>query len=240
MQPQALFFMGDIHGDFGAILRFVIIQDIRNAHIIQVGDFGLGFMEDDAERKLLARLNRILQERTIYLYAIRGNHDKPSCFLGHESRLPHITFLPDYTVLTLLGKNILCVGGALSIDRCNREQDFNYWLDEPFILDEEKLATYKDIDIVVTHNAPDLVPPFGMKEVNHEYFRRDPLLRTDLVQERLNLTKMFRILKQNPSNKLSYWFYGHFHAHIQTEVEGTSFVLLDLDQAYPFELENSK
>ncbi len=232
MQPNALYFMGDIHGDFGAILRFVMIQDIQNAAIIQVGDFGLGFIEDDAERKLLARLNRILQQRNIHLYAIRGNHDKPSCFLGHESRLPNISFLPDYTVLSLSGKKILCVGGALSIDRCNREQDINYWLEEPFIFEEKKIACCSNIDIVVTHNAPDLVPPFGMEGVNHEYFRRDPPLRTDLVQERLDLTKMYRILKQEPSNKLTHWFYGHFHSHIITDLEGTQFVMLDLDQAY--------
>ena len=38
-----ILYLGDIHGSFNLIHQYVKKYDIKDAHIIQVGDFGVGF-----------------------------------------------------------------------------------------------------------------------------------------------------------------------------------------------------
>jgi predicted phosphodiesterase len=235
MQP--LYLVGDIHGDIGVIIRFLMINDVTEAGIIQVGDFGIGFHPPKEEEKLLGILNQVLENRQVKLHVIRGNHDNPACFRDGSKNKSHITFLPDYSVLRFFDKNFLCIGGALSIDRSNREAGKDYWYREGFVFDEERIKQIKNIDIVVSHSSPDVAFPFDMGGVNHEYFRRDPTLRSDLAQERINLTKAYYLLREEASNKLSHWFYGHFHQHHEMQVDNTLFVLLNIDEVYKFPLD---
>lgn len=77
----------------------------------------------------------------------RGNHDDPAYF--QEERVHHERFrcIPDYSVIQACGHNILCVGGAVSIDRDYRKKHdsrnsrsgvASYWTDEMPVYDKEK------------------------------------------------------------------------------------------------------
>jgi DNA repair exonuclease SbcCD nuclease subunit len=179
------------------------------------------------------------------IYGIRGNHDNPHWFDGGID-MTNLKLLPDYTFLTLEGKGILGVGGAVSIDRKPRinenESNIRYgsdkrcwWPGEKFVLDEDKLKDLDPgtVDIVVTHTAPAFCWPRndnGFAPIVEDFARIDGKLKTELLIERGKLNEMYQILNKNQS--LDKWFYGHFHRHEITLEGSTEFILLDINQLY--------
>jgi len=105
---------------------------------------------------------------------IRGNHDDPAYF--QEERIHHERFrcIPDYSVIQACGHNVLCVGGAVSIDRDYRKKHdsrhlrsgvASYWADEMPVYDKERLDSISQelkIDTVVTHTAPSFRLMWGL------------------------------------------------------------------------------
>ena len=55
------------------------------------------------------------------LILMRGNHDNPDYFENRLIDYPRMKTIPDYCVIQFSGNNILCIGGAVSIDREYRE-----------------------------------------------------------------------------------------------------------------------
>jgi hypothetical protein len=239
-------YLGDIHGNFNLIHQYVKMYDIKDAHIIQVGDFGVGFQTLEKERRMLEMYHPLLVKNNVFVWAIRGNHDYKPYFDNDPFGFTNIKLIPDYTVLNLEGKNILCVGGAVSVDRmwrytkCQRNGDFitklgneSWWPDETFVLDIDKIANLRDINIVVTHTCPDYCPPdntFGFGPFVEGIIREtgDKELKTDLMAERLAVTEMFTVLKMN--NDIENAYYGHFHKTDQIQMYGTNHRLLNVGE----------
>ena len=228
-----IMYLGDIHGNFGLIHQYVKKYDIKDAHIIQVGDFGVGFAILDKERRNLAMFHDLLVKNNVIVWAIRGNHDYRPYFDNDPFGFSNIKLIPDYTVLELEGNKILCVGGAVSVDRewrytgAQRRGDFevkpgqSWWKDEVFVLEKEKIVDLKGINIVVTHTCPSYCPPdntFGFGTFVEGIIRDtgDIGLKTDLMVERQAMTDLFHLLKIN-GNNIKRHYYGHFHkSEVQT------------------------
>ncbi len=123
--------VGDIHSYYGSYRQ--IIDGCDNS--LQVGDFGIGFGEDDFER-------------IGSHHFIRGNHDDP------ELCKKNVHWVPDGT----MHNGIFCVGGGFSIDRSCRTEGLDWWSDEELSQGElyKVLDIYESIkpDYVVTHEAP--------------------------------------------------------------------------------------
>lgn len=244
---KPLLFLGDIHGNFNYVKWYIKAHKIKDCTIYQVGDFGIGFTNEFNDMNVLGDLNKFLKERNIQMYAIRGNHDNPKFFDGHLANyFDNLHLLADYTMIDIEGVKILGVGGAVSVDRrprmreqleyarANRDVEL-YWYDEVFILDEEKLKTFENIDIVVTHTAPDFCTPDnknGFGYLVNQFATDDTKLFADLREERDLLTKMCNILKEK--NKVDYWFYGHFHKDWFGNIEGTNYRLLTINEIYEY------
>lgn len=240
-------FLGDIHGEFVKINRYIKKYDITDADIYQVGDFGVGFKSFEKELRQLKPLNEVLKNRNITLYAIRGNHDYPEYFRTDPFQFSNIKLLPDYTVVESNGQKILLIGGAISVDRGGRYttrqkiKDYeihgneSWWYDEVFVLDEEKLKTFTDIDVVVTHTCPSYCEPFmkgGVGGFVEDLIRKygDLELRGELMDERILLDKVFEILSEK--NDIKFHYYGHFHNTSVTVNNGIKHRLLDIDEFY--------
>ena len=242
---KSIMMLGDIHGNFNYLKWYIKAHKITDCVIYQVGDFGIGFKREFNDMNVLGDLNKFLNEFNIKLYAIRGNHDNPYFFDGHlENYFTNLHLLPDYTVIDFKGTKILGVGGATSIDRklrlnemrenlkYNREIEL-YCHDECFKLDEEKLKTFENIDIVVTHTAPDFCVPTnknGFASIVTHYMVGDEKLGDDLINERTLLTKMWDVVTEK--NKPKLWLYGHFHNENNEVINGCEFRLLDINQMY--------
>jgi predicted phosphodiesterase len=237
---EKIYVLGDIHGAYNTITWWVNKFDIKNSIIIQLGDFGIGFKSNkEAEHRPLIALNVILSENSVHLYVIRGNHDDPECFTSDEFNKSNITFLPDYSVLELEGTKILLVGGAISIDRSVRKQDVppSWFPGEVFVLNEEKLSEYRNIDVVITHTAPSFCYPVGWNQLVYDWADVDPGLHHELPEERKKLTKMWDILNKN--NKIKKYFYGHFHSSKKEIHEGTEFILLGIGEFHELIINDS-
>jgi len=253
---KRILYLGDIHGNFNLINQYVKQYGLKDCVIIQVGDFGVGFAHLEKERRMLGYINPILEKNNIMLYAIRGNHDFKPYFDNDPFGFSNIKLLPDYTILNLeidmLGltetKNILCVGGAVSVDRNWRKTDKqrkgdytvhpgqSWWKDEVFVLDNEKLVDMKGIDIVVTHNSPDYCPidnstGFGPFVEGIIRDTGDTELKTDLLFERNQITNMFHTLKLN-GNDITNHYYGHFHRSDTINMYGVKHRLLGIGELW--------
>ena len=162
--------------------------------------------------------------------------------------------IPDYSVLQTPTHNILCIGGAISIDRTYRQLVLKenalkysiyhgcttneaeklcqqvYWEDEPCYYDEEKLSQLKlnniNIDIVCTHTCPSFTKPFGKENIGY-WLSKDENLERDIDNEREVMDKVYNKLKTD-GHSLDMWFYGHFHYHNVQFVDNTKFVMLDM------------
>ena len=244
-----LMFLGDIHGQFNIIHQYVKLYDIKDAHIIQVGDFGVGFKTLAKENRLLEDYHTQLVKKNVHVWAIRGNHDYKPHFDNDPFGFTNIHLVPDYTVLELCDKRILCIGGAVSVDRkwrytFKQKQGIfenqtlgkeSWWPDEVFVLDRDKLSEMRNIDIVVTHTAPHYCEPdntFGFGPFVESIVREtgDTDLKTDLNIERQAMTDAFSILKMN--NTITHAYYGHFHKSDVMNFDGIKHRLLNINELW--------
>lgn len=253
---SSVFFIGDIHGQFRAIGNWIKTNNLKNCALIFCGDFGLGFSSTKCETNELIKSNRICEENDVDCYVIRGNHDDPSYFNTNSQKikLSRFNLLSDYTIIQTPNHNILCVGGAISIDRFNRKTMYEYdiqtlmrrknlsfkkaiktaqpywWEDEKFLYNETKLDEMHEyglkIDVVATHSAPDFCQPLTNPR-SIGWTNIDDELENDLYNERNDITKLYKHLKEQ-GNSISYWFYGHYHMHNFEIIEGTKFIGLDM------------
>ncbi len=222
-----IYFIGDIHGQFKGLVHWVKQRKITDSKIVQVGDFGLGFIHKVKEINDLQHLNKFLKITGNTLYAIRGNHDNPAYFDGKVS-YSNLIFLKDYSVLDIEDKTILLAGGAISIDRTTRREGKDYWKEEVFVFDAEKLAGVlaeaRKVDIVVTHNAPSEFWPYDLGKVVRTYAIRDINLIAELAKERDLHSKLLKYVSTKFSP--SHWYYGHFHFTNQGEYSGIKYFAL--------------
>lgn len=234
MNNQRNIFLGDIHGKFNIIYNFINKFDIENTNIIQLGDFGIGF-DILKEKRWLSLYHDQLLNKNVHIWAVRGNHDFKQYFENDPFEFTNIHLVPDYSVINLCNKNILFLGGAVSIDRKTRKINNNYWEDEIFIFDENKLKEFRNIDIVISHTSPNYCIPnnaygFGtLIEYMIEKYN-DNTLKDELINERNQFDKAFEILKEN--NNIKYHYYGHFHDSGVIEQDGIKHRLLNVNEFY--------
>jgi UDP-2,3-diacylglucosamine pyrophosphatase LpxH len=225
--------IGDVHREWDALARQLRFYGITQQELIQVGDFGVGFGPRADEQAELLALDAVLADTGNTLWVIRGNHDDPAYFTGAVGvPCARIRFLPDYSLLRVEGRKILFVGGATSSDRVLRTSGRDYWLDEEFCLDEQRVAglNLEDLWAVVTHTAPDFAPPLRLNTAPLSFVPGDPDLFTDLRRERSAVARLHTLLSARA--RPAYWFYGHFHASASEDIAGTRFVMVASMEMY--------
>lgn len=209
---ESILMMGDIHGDYFFLKRYLGIA--KNSLLIQVGDFGLGFKQHVSENLMLEVINDICVENNNHLLVIRGNHDDPSAWedgSDYNKELSNILFIPDYTHININEKDVLFVGGAVSVDRTIRSEGSSWWPDEVLKPIPDKL---KPCDILITHTCPSYHnKPCKVDEFLRGYVERDLDLLDDLVEERSLVDEIVEIVKP----KLN--VHGHFHNAVVSEKE---------------------
>ena len=247
-------FIGDIHGEFKSLQSMMKKLGFKDTAYIVCGDIGLGFNKKEYYSQIFNKLTRTASKMNCEFIFIRGNHDDKRFFDKRLINRKCFKTIPDYSVIQTPSYNILCVGGAISVDRTYRQSVLKenalkysfhhacsvteaeklcqqvYWEDEPCYYDEEKLSQLKlnniNIDIVCTHTCPSFVKPYGKNNIEY-WLERDVKLNEDIDNERGVMDKIYNKLKEDGHN-LSAWFYGHFHFHNVQFVDNTKFVMLDM------------
>jgi Calcineurin-like phosphoesterase len=191
-------FIGDVHGKYPQYKR--IIREHQNT--IQVGDMGVGFFKwPHGEPYANPPFDEMLHSGARF---IRGNHDNPAVCRKHQM------WIPDGTV----EDDMMFIGGAFSIDKAYRIEDFNWWPDEELSYKEfENLVDVYNVAkpaCMVTHDCP-------VVAVNaiHSHHRFDNSRTQQCLQ----------ILWEMHKPKV--WVFGHHHQSFDKVIDGTRFVCLD-------------
>ena len=257
---------GDLHGNFNSIGYHIKQYDIHDALIVFCGDIGFGFNKLEYYKQTFNKLKKILSKYNDYIIFIRGNHDDKTYFDSNVIYDKRIKAVEDYTVVQVypiddreclsLPYNILCVGGATSIDRTYRRSindklvlkymsyhnatldeaklkaEKCYWVDEFPLYDDDKLDEIKNnginIDTVATHTCPSFCQP-TTKEGIREWINFDDELEKDLDNERSVMDNLYNRLKKD-GHILNTWCYGHYHFHNSEIIDSTKFYLLDMER----------
>lgn len=244
-EARSIVVVGDIHGDFNRLIHKCCIRyKLRDTLIVVAGDCGVGFERESYYDYVYERNRKFLSGSNCWLVMVRGNHDNPVYFNG-SSRIHHERFMtvPDYSVLTACGHVLLCVGGAISLDRTLRIKSpyyhpfrlddplrpNTYWPGEPPYFDEAALDEISElyaVDTVITHTAPSLCERI-VKQGLYFFSIEDDTLMSDVEDERQTLEQLHDYLVTN-GHPLRYWFYGHFHQSFHYEIDGVMYNMLDV------------
>ena len=229
---------GDIHGDFEPLVFTICEQyDMRDTLVIVAGDCGFGFHAEGYYEQIFHRIQKRLTAHNCWLAMVRGNHDDPSYFSAQKIQHERFRTIPDYSVISVSGHQILCVGGAISIDRSWRLSEMQrhpgkqyYWQNEPAHYDvsllDEITQTGIPIDTVVTHTAPSFCEPLS-KNGLATWATHDPELLQDCDDERRQMDLLLRHL-QSDHHPVKHWFYAHFHQSWHGEKDGILFRMLGI------------
>ena len=240
---KSLVICGDIHGDFVPLVYEITVRyGMRDTLVIVAGDCGFGFEKPDAYNNIFRRIEKRLVQNNCWIAMVRGNHDDPAYFelqadgntLIHHARWQTV---PDYAVIQACGRMVLCVGGAVSVDRQIRMREMErhlgkryYWPNETVRYDAEALEAIRDaglkVDTVVTHTAPSMCE-FQSKQGLATWAQCDATLLDDCNAERAAMDDIIVHLTQD-KHPLERWYYGHFHNSWHSEIDGVWFKMLDI------------
>lgn len=232
-----LIFVGDIHGELKDLV-YNRLRLIENADVIIVGDFGVGFGGPNAMDVRYKEIEKVLEEKDITIYAMRGNHDCPEYFDGKHD-YARVKFLQDHKVIELGGKKIYPIGGATSVDidfkdprtgKSRRDENENFkrrgsrkrcwWPNESPVKEYENLP--EEVDIIISHTAPLNFPP--ILDLTLEHLREET--KESIREEREYLDFILRTIRT------SKWIYGHYHTSLSGVYNNVVYRCLSISELY--------
>lgn len=238
LDSKQLVFIGDLHGSFETLVQ--LIKPFTDTCFIVCGDCGFGFADTKyakIQKMIKANFDAGLEKRNNYLLFFRGNHDDPSYFEApikdyintHRFRL-----MEDFTIVEVARERVMCIGGAVSVDRRFRKVNSSYWFDEEISFKNYDLHRYVKetevpITILATHSAP---RKYVMAYVKKEDWVRisfdvDKKLVLDCDREDKVLENMY---KNYPAPK---WIHGHYHFSGVRPIEHGELISLNINELYP-------
>ena len=247
---------GDVHGDFNLLVNKVCVQyQMQDTVVIVAGDCGFGFDKKGYYDNMVKRNAKRMNDANNWIIFIRGNHDNPAYFDGKSFKHKRFIAIPDYSIINVCGHSILCVGGAVSVDRTYRQEawrlelqkqlrfghtedvdDFSpayYWQNESPIYKKEVLLSIlseQKIDTVITHTSPSFCE-LQNKDGLAKWASTDKSLMADVQQEREVMNSLYETLKEH-LQPVNHWCYGHFHQSWHSSIDGILFKMLDIMEFY--------
>jgi hypothetical protein len=221
LKTKPTYILGDHHADYDDLIRALLRRGLRNCRIIHVGDGEEGYPEcwDDQTAE---HLDNAFASLEIEFLSIRGNHSNPHVFNGSVN-LPNFKLIRDYTRLEIENENWLFVGGAVSVNRLDREPGKTWWMEEEMILDETRAQA---ADVLVTHTGPSWLTPPRSDLLDHyaaaEAFIGTTTLRRELRDEAARHDRLFELTRPRQ------WYFGHHHHSATHQHDGCSIRQLDM------------
>lgn len=224
------YYTGDIHGQIEEFVHSIThVINISDANIFILGDIGLGFHKKNYYISIFDKVNKKLIDKNINLILFRGNHDNPSYFVDNSFlNRSNIFIVEDYTIVKTATHSTLCVGGARSIDKCDRWKidkktkrlvRDGWWEDErvkniPLNFDEFINEHY--VDVICTHCAPINVE-YSFSDISKTFLEKDEKMIDEIKEDCTILYNIWEKIRP------LYWFYGHYHKNKMTIINCTDF-----------------
>ncbi|MFJ2543030.1 metallophosphoesterase [Microbacterium sp. NPDC087589] len=210
LPDQRVAVVGDVHGNFRwmdiiARATQVLAPDVTT--ILQLGDW---WMDPDTTDEALdgTGIERI--------YVTLGNHEPwgqlSLLFDAHPGRAIRVSditwLLPRPARITIGGRSVLSLGGAVSVDRAWRQEGVSWWKDEELTSEHVKAAIAGgSADLMLTHESPARTPVRAVQEIlrtNPMGFPDDAL--RDSATSRARVAKVWNIVYPE------LLIHGHMHA----------------------------
>ena len=210
-----VFITGDTHGNFQRIIDFCEKQETSKDDLMVIlGDAGINYYLSKRDQTL----KKSLSELPITLFCIHGNHEErpyliPSyqeiSFCGgmvyQEPAYPNLLFAKDGEIYEFLGKSVLVIGGAYSVDKFYRLARHFSWFpseqpDETIKKRvEKKIEEYgKKVDYVWSHTCPISAQP------RHLFLSMIDQSTVDSSTE-----EWLETIAEDLS--FEHWYFGHYH-----------------------------
>lgn len=234
-REKEIILTSDHHGDWVKLKRKIDYLEIKDCIIITCGDLGVGFATRQQDDALFDALNVWFENRNILFLGIRGNHDFPARFDGSVN-LSNFKLLQDYTYATIQGKRWGFIGGAISVDRCDRVKDISWWEDEKLVFQEDLI---QKCDILCCHLPPWWLGPYDKNGIRYwldkeksinKYNHNKPLypdfVKRDLWEEcKIERQQMSEIIRLSECKQ---FYCGHMHCFSQIEQGGCLGRIVDI------------
>lgn len=184
--------------------------------VIILGDVGLNYYKSKHDWKLKHWASKF----GYTIYCLRGNHeDRASAmkdytfsyddfvhgYVYHEKEFPLIKYFDDeVATYNIMGKSILCIPGAYSVDKWYRLQNNWQWFAHEQLTEEEmdfaeKQFSGKHYDFVFSHTCPICWEPTD-------------LFLSMIDQSTVDKTMEVWMDKFKDSIDWGIWLFGHYHA----------------------------
>jgi len=239
-QAGRIGFVGDLHGDLGALLAAAeTMQSCQVNIVIVTGDFGFVWPGVNYKRTL-DKISRRLARLGVTLYFVDGNHEWfPELYTypvqgdGQRRLRENVVHLPrGFRVTLRSGRVLAALGGANSIDRDLRQSNVDWWAEESITQEDLSALGAAPVDVLVGHDAPLRVPSLDWGLAANELGLSDEMREYSLAGRRA-FHKGFRAVQ--PALYLG----GHYHRPVDEYIsvdgrrsEFAAHVVL-LDQAGP-------
>jgi predicted phosphodiesterase len=220
---MAFYCIGDIHGKFNE-LAHVLRQLPVQAHVVCVGDIGLGFIDSELP-SCLSEVDDVATSREQKVWLVRGNHDNPEIWFSHRSSwnkaLQSVRIPPDIHRMRIENIHVMMVGGATSLDRSHQDrlEGENWWSKEPVSKSAPKqiqmmVESYGRADILITHAGPlEAQPAISRDKSSFDYYSSvDPSLSSEVKAERKLLSDVV------VASMARTCAFGHYHVSLESNV----------------------
>lgn len=206
---EKILILGDVHGNFKLMSN--IINSNNTDIVFQVGDFGIW---PNFENQSFGFGHYSIDNIQINcpLYFCDGNHEDHHSLNSITKKEIHknVFYMKRGEILKIGSYNVLFMGGAESIDKCNRTIGVDWFPQESICYsDMLKLDVNKKIDIVVSHTCP------------MEFDIKIPIFSNENITSRKMLSRILEIYEP------TYWFFGHFHHYMEGRYHNTNWTMLN-------------
>jgi len=224
MKNKKIFVVGDIHGDWSSLNK--LISRHKPNIILQCGDFGwwpkwnnTSIINDGVNYK--KKWNQYgIKNGDCKIYWCDGNHEDHWDLEKYKEQtevMPNIFYMPRGSVLELPdGRNVLFVGGALSVDKKDRKLGYDWFPEEEISYKTINNLPDCKIDIVISHTCAT-----SFREVNEFCMFKHKDSSSDALD--------YVLRKYNPP----LWYFGHFHFYQRGKFKDTQWFCLNTN-AYSY------
>ena len=230
-----LYIMGDYHENSDLLTEILTSPAMMSepVSLIMLGDY------DAHTAAQLSSFEDVLSRYDVHCYLMRGNHDNPNLWqdrgIADIFETSKFKLLEDVDVLKWRGKQMLAVGGAVSVDRtCIRYDEGLCWPETEGIASDvlyqvkKLMSKGRGFDVLLTHTGllkdVPVVNPF-----TESYASTDPNLLADLQKERDTITRIQML------SGIEEHYFGHFHRNRESLEYGISMHCLDICEVVQLE-----
>ena len=230
-----MYFLGDVHAESPLMRDFLNSEE---KYCLQLGDFGFIFKYNDWKwNKFLNRFEKNYPNKMIF--TVLGNHENYDSIekmpvkdmFGARCRKirSNVYAIERGEILSIEGLNILCIGGADSIDKAWRQDGISWWAQEKISDTDVKKTVEKGLtcsfDMVCSH----AMPAFFMLQ------NFTPCFQTG---SEFSLEKIYCDIENNGGH-IPLWIGGHVHNSIDMMYNGTLFRSLDIGEKIIYHKDDS-